>query len=138
MHVKYALLADSAHLSTDQKPTIVGVFSTVNASKFPYTLPTMTFVTEIQADEHEKGSHDFSFEMRNYDGKVLNSFNLPSIIVGKPEDKGPTYSAGIQIGIKDLVFPKPGIYEFIMLCDNKYLTSVDISVRKVNIKQIKH
>ena len=135
MNARYALLADSATLSMDGKVSIIGIFKNISANKFPINHASMTLVFELEADINEVGSHKVAIELRNWDGKVLNSVEMPNIIVGKASDPGPVYTAGIQVVLQNTPFAAAGMYEIVILCDDEYLTSVDFSVQKVNLRR---
>ena len=134
MIAKYALLADSASRSMDSKLSIMGIFKEILARTFPARHPSMTLVVEIEAGLEDIGVHQFRIEQRDYDGRVISGLNIPNFTIPKPPKGSVSVTLGFELPIQDMVFPKPGSYELAILCDDEYLTSVDISLKLIKFK----
>ena len=94
----------------------------------------MTLIFELETDRSDIGKHHIIIEMRNNDGKVLNSFNIPKITNLKTPKGQSLGTAGFELKLHNTEFPKAGTYEIVILCDNEYLTSVDINLKLLNLK----
>lgn len=123
-------LADYASTSSDGKLNVLGVFDQVNAPAFPARHPQLYIVARLISDIGEKTSQSrhFAIVLLNADseevGRMEGEFHFPEPVRGvRPE-------TNIIAQIRDLVFPEPGAYEFVLLVDgyNIYQRPVTVNL----------
>ncbi|MEK7239682.1 MAG: hypothetical protein AAB224_03785 [Gemmatimonadota bacterium] len=111
MNINYVHLCDYALLSTEQKPSMMGLFSKIAVATFPTVHPQAYLVFEIALDYTEVGMPiDVRVEIVDIDGKKLMQANarIPTRGEGKPGDT-PTIPQILRL--PPLQFPKAGRYD---------------------------
>lgn len=130
MKVQLFLLADYASVSSDGKLNVMGIFRAINSSGFPTIHPSMYLVLSLVAELGEVGQErDITIKMMDADGKeqfsVTTKADLP-----ESEDLGmPEVNSVIQL--RDVPFPKPGPYMFVLIVDRDHKAQLSLQVNQV-------
>ncbi len=127
MDVPLAVVADFASQDASGKLTIVGIFNRINVANFPYTHPQMHLALKIQP---ERGEYDEQRTVRvtlvNQDGQTLLGMEA-KFMVSRPPDHVEA-DASIPLGMINVVFQKPGTYEFRIYIDRDQKRTVPFYV----------
>jgi hypothetical protein len=123
------LLADYANVSKEGKLNVMGIFDRLNAPKFPTRHPEMHLVVKLRGELGELGgSRQLTIRLIDQDGKEISSisrsFDFPEAEAGRPPE------VNFIIGLRDMVFPEPGTYEFVLLVDREHKGGVTIYVNQ--------
>jgi hypothetical protein len=124
------LLADYANVSKEGKLNVMGIFDRLNATGFPTRHPEMHLVVKLRGELGEwGGSRQLTIRLIDQDGKEISSisrsFVVPEAKAGRPPE------VNFIIGLRDMVFPEPGIYEFVLLVDGERKGGVPIYVNQI-------
>lgn len=136
MEVLTFLVSDYANIAQGGKLNVMGIFRDIYASSFPARHSSMTLVVKLGADLGEyENKRSITIKLFEADGneilKLSQEFNVP-----KPS-KGKRPEVNAIIELHDVVFPKPGRYEFKLLIDKDLKGSLDIDVIKIeNLSQV--
>lgn len=125
MYVKFMLLADSAHTDQDGKLHVNGIFTNINSRTFPCAHQKMTLVARIEGSAKERLLFTPEFQLRDNKGNVLIQQPLPRAKLS------PTLSYNLFIELSDVPFKVPGLYEFVLLIDKKFMDSYAFNVTKI-------
>lgn len=127
MDLKYSFICDYGNADVSGKLNVLGIFTTINARRFPHIHPIMTYIVGMEFHRSEGGHHTFKLLFVDYDGKeVLKP------LTGNIEVKAnSTNSTNIIVPIFKMKFDKPGIYQFDLLIDDKHFVSNTLTVREI-------
>lgn len=122
MKVKLAVLADYANTSKDGKLNIMGIFSRIQSTHFPARHLSCHLVISCSVNEFDVGkSFPYKIRMVDADGSVILTMN-GGVRVG---EGAPARDVNLDLQINEIVFPKPGDYEFIIeVADDKFSVPV--------------
>lgn len=130
MKVLMFIAADCSNISQDGKLNIMGIFHEINAFSFPARHPSMHVVLSLGAELGEYGSkRELVIKMRSANGNELLSLRGPIEIPPAKEGKKPEVNAIFEL--KDVTFPEPGPYQFIVMIDKDYKGDMSIFVNKI-------
>jgi len=137
MKLLLILAADYANITGDSKLNVMGIFNDINATGFPVRHASMHLIVKLAAELGENGeSRDLTVNLMDADGaKIMNLSGKIAI----PEGRGgrrPEVNAILEL--KDIIFPKPGIYQFVVLVDKDFKGDLPIYVNQVealNVEQ---
>lgn len=118
MRVKYAMLADYAMLSRDNKISVIGIFDEINAPVLPFTMPQMYVVVALEGEVSEI-DQEFTLELLLWDpdGNSLFSLERHFTFAAKEPGQRPAHN---EIGaIGGLPFATAGPYSFIIRVNNE-------------------
>lgn len=112
------LVADYANLSQEMKLNVMGIFNQINAHNFPARHQSLYVVIKLAPDFGEyAGSRSFTLRLLDSDGGEVFSLTGPILI---PETHGGRQrETQLILQLRDLVFPAPGTYAFVVLIDNR-------------------
>lgn len=115
------LTCDGVHLDpATGKPTILGVFSNINALRFPVSHPQLVWflsLTDCAAGEHRL---KISFGLEDAAAKP---------VIERPfESPGPTQQINLINEIRGLTFAMPGEYAIIVEIDDELLIATSLTV----------
>jgi hypothetical protein len=126
------LTADYANVSHDGKLNIMGVFNLIFSQVFPARHSTFFLVTKLVLELGEERT-DRKLEVFLL-GEDANEFKIKifervisfeSIEPGAmPENQG-------ILGLRDLVFPDPGTYQFVLHVDGHFLASTPVYLKQI-------
>jgi len=135
MDVVFAQIADYANLSREGKLNILGLFDTINAASFPTVHPQMHLVIRFELLRHERGkSHAVEIQFEDEDGKKLFSISGQ---IGIQENAQvavlPLVHSDQIITINNLLIPREGTYQFVVLIDNNVVKGKEVKLRVVQL-----
>lgn len=130
MEVLVFEMADYANVAEGGKLNIMGVFREISAFKFPARHPRMHLVIKLGADMNERGENrQFTVKLVDADANEIMAFNQE---VAVPEGKmGMGPQVNIIMELRDIVFPQPGAYEFILLVDKDLKGKLQLLVNQM-------
>lgn len=125
------LTADYANIAEGGKVNVMGIFRSIKAKSFPARHPQMSLVAKLEGELGEEGqTRDVTIILREDDGnEILRStgkVKIPDVKAGlRPE-------INLIMNYRDIIFPKPGLYQFVLIVDKDFkgdcsLEVVDIS-----------
>jgi hypothetical protein len=124
------LVADYANVTGDGKLNVMGIFNDINATNFPARHSSMHLVAKLGAELGEYG------QTRNFTVKLLDEdANQILDISGQLEipngEKGRKPEVNIILELKDIVFPKAGIYQFVLMIDKDHKNELTLYVNTI-------
>jgi hypothetical protein len=130
MKVDLFLTADYANITGDGKLNVMGIFREVNAINFPARHSSMHVVIRLYAELGEFGAtRDLVVKLLDADGTEIVGLS-GQVDVPKPAE-GRTPQVNVILELKDIIFPKPGPYQFIILLDKDHKASLTIYVNQL-------
>src|SRR5258706_1800892 len=115
--LKFFLMADYASISVDQKLSISGIFQHINAAQFPANHPLLYLVAQLQAYPAEFGrTFRLQIKLLDEDANVLTELATMAT-APTPTIRGMNALVNQIIQLGNIVFPKPGRYQFSLLVD---------------------
>ena len=130
MHLNYGFLAD-AIVETHGKKNAIGIYNMIIGEQFPCKHPFCILIS-LEARPSEQGEHNFEFLIADDNNHPL----MPSIkgqfqVQGKKGgDQLPSLTADI-VGTGNVVFQKPGHFQFIVRVDNRHLGAIPFHVARL-------
>jgi hypothetical protein len=126
MHVKLALLADSANVSAEGKLNILGIFDRIGVHEIPALHPQMHLVLRLEAHPAERGrSHHVEIRLHDPDGETVFEVKGDVVPQGSP---GETIATNQILTLNNLQLMKPGGYTFVILINNDLKSEVPLAV----------
>ncbi|MGA2820308.1 MAG: hypothetical protein ABSF61_06605 [Anaerolineales bacterium] len=134
MRVILFVAADWANVTNDQKLNVMGIFNEIRAIKFPTRVPSMHLVVKLVPELGESGqTRNLTVKLRDPDG---NDMMAASAEIPVPEPQGGARpEINFILGLKDLVFPKAGPYQFVAMIDKDFKGDLPIYIREVEAPQ---
>lgn len=125
------LAADYANITGDGKLNVMGVFNDIYSFNFPARHPTMHLVGKLSAElgEYDQ-TRNFTIKLLNEDGNqvfmdISGQFQIPK------GERGRKPEVNLILELKDVVFPNPGIYQFVLLVEKDYKCDLSLYVNKI-------
>jgi hypothetical protein len=124
------LAADYANVERGGKLNVMGIFNDINAAQFPTRHSAMHLVAKLGADLGESAqTRQLTIKLLDEDGvemlKLSQDFQLPESSGGRR----PEFNFVVEL--RDLVFPKPGRYEFVLLVDSFHAGDIPVYVNQI-------
>ena len=125
------LTSDYANISSDGKLNVMGVFNKIFCSSFPARHPSMHLVIKICLElGKSKGPYKLAVLLfdQDKDRKLIlfeNKFSFTD------PDGGIMPEHTAVIGIRNLVFPEEGTYEFVLDVSGQQLGILPLEIRKL-------
>ena len=124
------LAADYANITGEGKLNVMGIFNDIYSFNFPARHSSMHLVAKLGA---ELGEYD---QTRNFVVKLLDAdaghimdvsgkFQIPK------GERGRKPEVNIILELKDVVFPNPGIYQFVLLIEKDQKCELSLYVNKI-------
>ncbi len=125
MRLELFVTADYANMAENGKLNVMGIFTEVLCSEFPATHPDLSLVAGLTASPAEYGrQRQVTFKLMDEDGQeVLKELTIPAT----PAEGN--RNLWFIIRMRDLVFERPGTYQFSLLVDNDEKGSIPLQVR---------
>jgi hypothetical protein len=131
MKILMMLMADYANIAEGGKINVMGIFRSINVRSFPARYPQMSIVAKLEGEFGEEGQErEITIILREDDGKeILRTTGNVTV----PESKsGLRPEINLILNYRDIVFQKPGLYQFVLMADKDFkgdcsLEVVDIS-----------
>jgi hypothetical protein len=131
MQLSVLLAADYANLAMGGKLNVMGVFAEIHAQQFPTRNPSMYLVVKLIADLGEiPEKRKMMVKLLDEDGAEVVSFSQDFEFPEARRGRRP--EVNMLMELKDLIFEKPGTYEFVVLVDNDQKGTLPIHVRQLN------
>ena len=135
MFIRYAFIADSVMLDANGKMSAIGIFDTIGAIQFPTVHRDMTLVANLEGNISEQGEHKITVELRDDDSNKLASLDQ-MVTFKNPTTVQGSIRAGLILKIQDLLFQKPGRYEFVIFGDERFLGRVSFAILSIKTKTV--
>jgi len=123
--VKAILICDTViHEAGTNKKSLIGIFEDIHLSRFPFQYPRVAVYVNL-TDAHGK----YTLELRlisTEDGEKIGSAVTPEVDIDSPLR---TCEFALQVG--NLVFKKPGVYEFQIFANNELLATKSFHVKQI-------
>ncbi|KXK14562.1 MAG: hypothetical protein UZ15_CFX003003006 [Chloroflexi bacterium OLB15] len=128
MEVPILLVADYANETSNGKLNVMGIFTNIYASSFPTIHPQLFLVTQITASPAEY-NRKFRLGIKLLDDDAMNTLaNIETEVQVPNGQQGELIRINFMIGLANLLFPKPGTYEFCILIDNDQKATLPIQL----------
>ena len=133
MHVQYVVLCDQVVLSTDGKPSLIGIFNDVQAPGVPFPLPRLSFAARLLFTAEEAGQNRrVEVVIRDPSGTELGrpggDLTLPPAPPGSD-----SLSVDIPLQFDLFEIGAFGRYTFLLHVDGQAAAAVQLSVRQVHL-----
>lgn len=130
MRLILLLAADYANVTRDAKLNVMGVFNEIRAPTFPARHSSMHLVVKLGAELGEYGqTRQLTVKLLDADGGTIMSLTGPLEIPKAEGGVRPEVNAILEL--KDVVFPKPGPYQFVVMVDKDHKGDLSILARQV-------
>jgi hypothetical protein len=130
MKLLLLLAADYANITGDGKLNVMGIFRDINAYSFPTRHSSMHLVVKLGAELGEYGdTRTLTVKLRDPDGVDIMTITGPAVIPNSEGGRIPEINAILEL--KDIIFPKPGPYQFVVLIDKDYKGDLPVYVNKL-------
>jgi hypothetical protein len=112
------LLADYASTTPEGKLNVLGIFGQIGAASFPTRHPQMFLVARLTANPAEvNAERRITIRLLDADAQhTLVDWSAPVSIA--PAAPGRLTEVSVVVQLRDIVFPAPGDYQFVLLVDN--------------------
>ncbi len=125
------LAADYANITREGKLNVMGIFNDIYAQTFPARHSSMHLVVKLGAELGEYGQvRDFTVKLLDADGNPI--FDLSGQIQVPLGGQGRKPEVNLILELKDLVFPKEGMYQFVLLVDKDHKGELSLYVNKMD------
>lgn len=130
MEVLAVLAADYANLERTGKLNVMGIFNDINVAAFPVRYPLMHLILKLGAELGEfSQSRTVTVKLLDEDGSEVLS--IPQRIDIPKSSGGRRPEMNFIMELRDVVFQKPGRYDFVILIDNDHKKDLPIYVNHV-------
>jgi hypothetical protein len=130
MRLILLLAADYANITRDGKLNVMGILNKINAVNFPARHSSMHLIVKLAAELGEYGeTRDLSVRLLDPDGGEILRMASPIKVPKSGAGRAPEVNAILEL--KDVVFPKPGPYQFVVLVDKDYKGDLAIDVNEL-------
>ena len=130
MHVQYVAVCDHVLVGADGKPSLIGVFSDIQAPQVPVTLPRLAFAARLLFTADEAGK-TYKIEVVISDPKG-NEIARPGGEISVPQAPIGIDSLAADLPMLFDMFGLPdyGRYTFMLTVDGKATAGVQVAVRQ--------
>lgn len=132
MDVRYALFADYALVSVDQKVSLIGLFDDINAPVLPFQLPAVYIAVSIQAEASEARECQLEILLWDEDGNPLFTRSTP-VTFPTPEHVGGVARHNEIMGVGGLLFQKSGNHSLIIRINGEERKRVVLRVNEPSV-----
>ena len=134
MRLILLLAADYANITGDGKLNVMGIFRDINAHSFPARHSSMHLVIKLGAELGENNeSRTLNVKLRDPDGDEIVSISGPVVFPEPASGRLPEVNAILEL--KDITFPKPGPYQFVVFVDKDYKGDLPIYIHKLEVSE---
>jgi len=124
------LAADYANITREGKLNVMGIFNDIHSFQFPTRHSAMHLVAKLVAELGEYGqTRDFTVKLLDEDANLI--FDLSGQFQVPPGGQGRKPEVNLILELKDLIFPKEGMYQFVLLVDKDHKGELSLYVNKV-------
>jgi len=130
MKLTLFLAADYANITREGKLNVMGIFNDLYAQTFPARHPSMHLIARLGAELGEYGQQrNFTVKLMDEDGNPV--FNLSGQFQVPSGGQGRKPEVNLILQLNDLVFPKDGMYQFVLLVDKDHKGELSLHVNKI-------
>jgi hypothetical protein len=123
-------VADFASVSEGGKLNIMGVFDNINALEFPCTHPLVSVAAQLRGGARDYNrQHNLEIRLVDEDGQDMIPPFQTTLQVHRPPN-GESVVMPLVLNLQQLVFPKPGHYEFVLNINDTCIGSKSIQCIK--------
>jgi len=131
MEVLVLLAADYANLERSGKLNVMGIFNDINSATFPMRHPLMHLIFKLGTELGEfNQSRTVTIKLLDEDGGELLS--IPQNIEIPKSGGGRRPELNFIMELRDIVFQKPGRYDFVILVDNDHKKELPIYINQIS------
>lgn len=124
MEVTFAVLADCANITADNKVNIMGVFGEINPASLPFSLPTLFLVMQFSASPIEIGTKKhIKVALLDSDGKRILELDADTE-VPQPTRPGSKSNVVSIVGLNGIPFSKADHYQFAILVNGDEIATI--------------
>lgn len=127
MQVRFALFADYALVSVDQKVSLLGLFDEINAPGFPFQCPLIFMAVSIQAESSESRDCQLEILLWDEDGNAIFTRKTP-VTFPTPSRTGAIARHNEIMGVGGLLFSRAGDHALIVSINGEERTRVVLRV----------
>lgn len=133
MKLAFAMLADSASVSTDGKLSIQGGdIDVIRSLSFPSLHPTLTLVARLVAEPSDRGKElALTIAGTMPQGETWFEATSPPIQWRKPDKLGRPAKYNFVVNLPMLVFPREGMYVIRLLLGGEELISLPLYAERI-------
>lgn len=133
MHVQYVALCDQVILSTDGKPSLIGIFNDLQTPQLPVTIPRLAFAARILfTAEESNAAHRVEVAISDPSGKEIGrpggDLSLPHAPPGAE-----SFSVDLPLQLDMFEVTAYGRYTFLLHVDGAAAAAVQLSVREAQL-----
>ena len=129
MYIKYAILADSITSVDEGKTNIIGTFDRMYSSDFPVLIPRFSLFIKFEIDpKEEKKRYKFKLVFIDQNGVSKREPYEKTLTFPKRKKGATPNEPQVIINIKNMIIAEPGLYEFAIYIDGRYLYGVPLDV----------
>jgi hypothetical protein len=126
------LAADCANITREGKLNVMGVFNDIFSQNFPARHSSMHLVAKLGAELGEYGqTRDFKVDLLDEDGRPI--FDLSGQFQIPVGERGRKPEVNLILELKDIVFPKAGTYEFVLLVEKDQKGELTLYVNQIDL-----
>ncbi|MBI5054129.1 MAG: hypothetical protein HZC38_19235 [Chloroflexi bacterium] len=126
------LVADYANVTGDGKLNVMGIFGEIYAHNFPARHSAMHIVVKLMGELGEYGQkRGLTVKLLDPDGNPVIDLS-GEIDVPMPKD-GRKSEVNAIMGVRDIIFPKPGPYQFVVLVDKDHKGELTVYLNKIDM-----
>jgi hypothetical protein len=129
MEIEFAVIADYAATTNENKLVVGGIFDTIFASEVPANHPFMALAVRVHAHPGEVGRHAVTVRLVDPDGtEVIQPLQAPFEIGGMDPLEGG--SADLVLQLSGVPLRTFGRHSFDILIDGRFEKGVKLNVRR--------
>ena len=133
MRLLLLLAADYANVTGEGKLNVMGIFGEIRAPSFPTRHPSMHLVVKLVAELGEDGqTRHLTVKLLDTDGATIMALSGQVQVPRGEQGIRPEVNAIFEL--RDVVFPKAGPYQFVVLVDKEYKGDLPLLARQVEVK----
>ena len=126
------LAADYANITREGKLNVMGIFNDIFSPAFPARHASMHIVATLGAELGEPGqTRDFTIKLLDEDG--IQILELSGQIQIPTAEHGRRPEVNLILGINDIIFPKPGIYQFVLFVEKDHKGDLSLYVNQIDL-----
>ena len=124
------LVADYANITREGKLNVMGIFNDIYSFNFPARHSSMHLIAKLGAELGEYGqTRDFTVKLLDEDGNHI--MDVSGQIQMPKGERGRKPEVNVILELKDVVFPKPGAYQFVIFVDRDHKGELSLYVNQL-------
>ena len=124
------LVADYANITREGKLNVMGIFNDIYSFNFPARHSSMHLIAKLGAELGEYGqTRDFTVKLLDEDGNHI--MDVSGQIQMPKGERGRKPEVNVILELKDVVFPKPGAYQFVIFIDRDHKGELSLYINQL-------